>query len=121
MIDAQLRMLCRTHCNQPATQALSFLEALGQICWCHCCCALALRAAAAIEELVELRAICRHAPDVAAEDRIGVVIHGHATCQVLGPRAILGNSHLLGPAEGAASASLLRADILEGRLAIDGL
>merc|ERR1719367_2082755 len=121
MFDAQLPML--SNALQPActTQALSLLEALGQVCWCHCRCGLALRATAAVEELVELWAVCWHAPDGAAEDRIGVVVHGHATRQVLGPRAILGHSHLLCPAEWAASSSLLRADILERRLAINGL
>merc|ERR1719330_806678 len=90
MVDVQLSMVlqrCRMYPLQPActTQALAFLEALGQICWRHRCCALALRAAAAVEELVELWAVCWHAPDVAAEDGIGIVVHGHPTCQALGP------------------------------------
>merc|ERR1719356_2229515 len=115
MFDAQLPM-----CGERASSVI-LLEALGQVCWRHCRCGLALRATAAVEELVELRAVCWHAPDVAAEDRIGVVVHGHAACQVLGPRTILGHSHLICPAEGAASSSILRADILEGRLAVDWL
>merc|ERR1740121_88553 len=109
-------------CNSIATPNLRALlvEALGQVSRCNGCCRLALGAAPAIEELIELGAIGRGAVHVSAERRVSIVVHGHAACQTFGPGAILRHSHLLGPAQGAASASFLWASVLEWRLAVDG-
>merc|ERR1719188_2100910 len=100
---------------------LEIVEVLSKVRRRHSCCRLALGATPTIEYLVVLGAQERWAHNIAAKDRVGIVVHGHAAAHAFCPGPVLRHLHGLRPTKGTASSHVLWALVRKGRLAVDRL